>query len=518
MTKKTFTILIILIVFLGAIGFFILLQTNKVPKLEIPETNEPDFIPFGGVGNQEVTDSADITDSDSEVNLGGRESFSDFNEIDSHLFQITNAPVSGYALFSKTIEITEEPTDTIDESLVETYNFFEFPSMKIGDSGEGVSALQTILNRLSEDTELGITSTFDTDTKNAVLAFQTKHKLAADGIVGNGTKAKLNEVQGLSVKPEDFEPTVRTEQKFTARYQDASNGHIYDFDVDTGTVQKISRTTFAGVGESFFGNNGDTVVVRYASGDDISTYVGDIINPGEVGYVEGEFLTQDIPFVSVSLDGESLVYFEEINRKTRGYLMDLVSKNTSIVFESSFSEWLPQFYGEHDFSLTSLASGLVPGFSYKYSADEKNDFVRGVGGFTGLTTNYNEDGSKVLYSTNNESRFIETYVYDFETQSTLNLGVKTLAEKCTWIDHDVVLCAVPRFVAPEDYPDAWYKGQVVFNDRLWSIDTSNGLEQVVSTLNHESFDRVDAINLEYKDGLLLFKNKDDLTLWGLDMK
>jgi len=517
MNKRTFAILIILVVFLGAVGFFILLNQNQIPNIDIQETDNPEFVPFSESSNNLVQDGEEEGFRNQSVNLNDRQTLNEFEAEDTRLLQITASPVAGYTLFSKTIEIEEDP-QIQSENLVETYNFLDLETVKIGSAGETVSALQTVLNRIFDDVELDVSGNFNTDTKNAVLRFQSDNKLTADGIVGNASKKKLNEAQGLSIDPQDFESTIRTEEKFTVRYQDKASGHIFDLGLDDRDFSQITRTTFSVVAESFFGNDANTIVIRYANNDDISTYVGDIVNPGEVGAVEGEFLVQNIPFVSISPDRQKLLFFEELNRRSKGYVMNLDSKNSEVVFDSKFTEWLPQFNGQDSFSLATRASALVAGYSYIYDANELNSFNHGVGGFTGLTTNYNANGTKVLYSTNNGERFIETYVYDFSDGTTLALGIKTLAEKCAWSDLDTIFCAVPRFIQPEDYPDAWYKGEILFEDRIWSIDTENGLEKIMSNLETDTNVKIDAIGLQYNNGVLIFQNKHDFTLWTLDMR
>lgn len=517
MNKKTFAILIILVVFLGAIGFFVLLNQNQVPRVDIEQTDNPEFIPFSQSRNETDQDVDEQSPRNQFQNLDGRQTFNDFEAEDTRLLQITASPVSGYTLFSKTVEIEEEP-EVESENLVETYNFLGFETMKIGSTGEHVSALQTVLNRIFDDVELETTGNFNTDTKNAVLRFQSGNNLTADGIVGTASKKKLNEAQGLSVDPEDFESTIRTEERFTVRYQQKTNGHIFDLGLDDRLFGQVTRTTFSAIAESFFGNNGNTVVVRYANNDDISTYVGDIKNPGEIGSVEGDFLVDNIPFVSVPPDGRKLLFFEELNRRSKGYSMDLASKDYELVFDSKFTEWLPQFNGQDSFSLTARASALFEGYSYVYDANQLNVFESGVGGFTGLTTNYNADGTKVLFSTNNGERFIETYIRDLSDGTTLVLGIKTLAEKCVWTDLENIICAVPKFILPEEYPDAWYKGEILFEDTVWTVNSETGLEKILSNLETSAEAKIDAIGLQYKNGVLLFQNKHDFTLWALDIR
>ncbi len=519
MQKRTFLILLILIIFLGVVGFFLVSNQGTVPPIQVEDTEQPEFIPFTGtnLGGEEMGDGL------ASGNLGepipGRDSYSDFDAVDSNLIQISSEPVAGYTLFSKIFEITEDPKELVSDSLVETYNFFEFPSLKIGDSGEGVVALKTVLNRLFPEAALPTDGTFDTATKNSLIGFQTQHNLAADGIAGSGTKAKLNEVQGLSKNPKDFEPIVRQEERFTIRYQNKKNGYVYDFGIDDKNFEQVSKVPFSAVHESFFGNEGNSLIVRYIStNESIATYFGQFTKKDETISFDGNFLAPDIPFVSVSPDGKKMVFFEETSRRTRGYVLDLATKEKKTVFDSKFSEWLPEFSGPEIFTLTTRASALASGYSYKYKAGEKDSFEKGIGGFSGLTTKYNPSGSKVLYSTNNGGKFIETYVYDFNENTNLTLGIRTLAEKCIWIDNDNLFCSVPRFITPEDYPDAWYKGEVLFDERLWSVNTTNGLEKIVSTLRHPGILNVDAVNLVYKNGILLFQNKYDYTLWMLDLR
>lgn len=65
-----------------------------------------------------------------------------------------------------------------------------------GDKGAEVTKLQQQLAKLSFLREDQIDGDFGKITKNAVIVFQRTYKLTADGIVGDGTKAKLKEILG----------------------------------------------------------------------------------------------------------------------------------------------------------------------------------------------------------------------------------------------------------------------------------------------------------------------------------
>jgi len=60
------------------------------------------------------------------------------------------------------------------------------PTLRQGDKGEAVKDLQTLLG-------IGADGDFGPGTKAAVIAFQRKKGLLADGIVGRGTWAALGD-------------------------------------------------------------------------------------------------------------------------------------------------------------------------------------------------------------------------------------------------------------------------------------------------------------------------------------
>lgn len=85
--------------------------------------------------------------------------------------------------YSKVQEIKNKENDTPSIST---------PSMlKMGSNGSAVKALQKNLNTLIK-AKLTVDGEFGTATYNAVIKFQTKYKLTADGIVGENTQKKIN--------------------------------------------------------------------------------------------------------------------------------------------------------------------------------------------------------------------------------------------------------------------------------------------------------------------------------------
>ena len=85
--------------------------------------------------------------------------------------------------YSKVKEIKNEGNDTPSISASSI--------LKMGSNGSAVKTLQKNLNTLIK-AKLTVDGEFGTATYNAVIKFQTKYKLTADGIVGENTQKKIN--------------------------------------------------------------------------------------------------------------------------------------------------------------------------------------------------------------------------------------------------------------------------------------------------------------------------------------
>jgi hypothetical protein len=85
--------------------------------------------------------------------------------------------------YSKIQEIKNEGNDTP--------NISASSILKMGSNGSAVKTLQKNLNTLIK-AKLTVDGEFGTATYNAVIKFQTKYKLTADGIVGKNTQKKIN--------------------------------------------------------------------------------------------------------------------------------------------------------------------------------------------------------------------------------------------------------------------------------------------------------------------------------------
>jgi len=331
------------------------------------------------------------------------------------------------------------------------------------------------------------------------------------------------------------------EKGYYIRYMDRATGHIFESKSDNPEIQKVSNTTIPKVYETIFTPSGNSLITRFLDADEniISYYITlkDKITPvsttpktststqtvnaktieekSVLKDIVGTYLTPNIKEVALSPSGTKIL--ESLYGGDGGILSILDSnKKSRTVLSHPLREWLLAMPSEAKAVITTKPSGLSLGFSYLLDTNT-GSLSKIVGGIKGLTVLPNKN--LVTFLIGNTSNSLELSLYSKDEIKGISL--KTLPEKCVWSNKmtDVVFCAVPENIPFGTYPDIWYKGKVLFNDTLWSINTKTGETKLISNLPKESGQQIDAINLQISsdDNYLTFINKVDLTLWGIDL-
>jgi hypothetical protein len=319
--------------------------------------------------------------------------------------------------------------------------------------------------------------------------------------------------------PTEFVPALR----YVAR----TNGNIYETFADSINELQFSTTVVPKVHESFFGNNGNSVLMRYLNTDGatIDTFAGTL--PTELlggdttsnTQVKGSFLPENITDMSVSSDGSKIFYLLNVNTgdSVVGITSGLLGDKKVQIFDSPFTEWLSQWPSAKMITLTTKPSSLVPGYMYMINPDTKN-LTRVLGGINGLTTLTSPDGKSVLYAGGN----LSLDIYNISTGNVTPVSVRTMPEKCVWGSASTtVYCAVPKAIGNATYPDDWYKGEVSFSDDFWKIDAASGTGTMIfDPTTIRGGQSIDGIKLALDTGekYLFFVNKKDSYLWELSLQ
>jgi hypothetical protein len=142
-----------------------------------------------------------------------------------------------------------------------------------------------------------------------------------------------------------------------------------------------------------------------------------------------------------------------------------------------------------------------------------------IGSIRGLSSKMSSDAKNIIYSIGGND--METRVLNLSTGTSTEVIFKTLADKCVWskIRKNEVYCAVPTEIPDASYPEDWYKGSVSFVDQIWVLDITNGEVHLLANPLNLSKVLIDAVDLtlDTKENYLYFINKNDLSLWVLDL-
>ncbi|OHB25590.1 MAG: hypothetical protein A2542_00840 [Parcubacteria group bacterium RIFOXYD2_FULL_52_8] len=195
------------------------------------------------------------------------------------------------------------------------------------------------------------------------------------------------------------------------------------------------------------------------------------------------------------------------------------AKGQTTIFESSFSEWLPEWATAGGITLATKASAGVTGYLYLLSPTSRS-FEKMLDAIPGLTARMSPDGKRILYSESSD-KGLQTYLYTRGTKSSQAFPLQTLPEKCVFASKtSAVYCATPTTILPGQYPDAWYQGVVQWNDTIWKVDLESGeTTLLVNPSKMRAGTQIDGIDLALDVGErhLLFRNKRDNSLWLLTL-
>lgn len=524
MSRKTFTILTIVVILLGAVlGFSIFRnQPNLAPGEEVerpslfPSLFDRDENGMRGLFNGNQDDNMSVGEDSEGESDGSSSNGSKFNF--SGLIgpvKLISNPVLGYTVFKEERSIIKpvntSPTDA--DSAIPSYIFSNYPTLKFGDDKIEVGHLKQALTFLYPDSELGESNVFDIRLKEVVQKFQTDKNLGADGIVGQKTRNAIDTALDEAGR-ETTDGSVEKETVTVARYFNAKEGTFFDFVTERGTNTKITSPAFIGAINAIFSPSGEHSFVSYLVGNGDLRHA--LMSLGGDGTASVASAPENTTFSSFSPDGNSILFLKEELSGGSGILRNLATGVDTKIFSNPYSEWIPSWLGSSSVFLTTRASSSYKGAGFEVPLSERA-LKRVFRGISGLTTNTDLKGGYIIYSDSSTGK-PELFVFNRQNGETLTTGIRTLPEKCVFAETSIAFCAVPNQIPSGSYPDDWYKGIVQFSDSLWEISLSDGKTKRVSSMSSLINGGVDAVSLNYLDGFVYFVDKNDKALWRMGVK
>ncbi|PIP86352.1 hypothetical protein COV42_02000 [Candidatus Campbellbacteria bacterium CG11_big_fil_rev_8_21_14_0_20_44_21] len=301
----------------------------------------------------------------------------------------------------------------------------------------------------------------------------------------------------------------------TIRFVDKESGNVFETNTKTSETKRITNTTILRTVNSWWFDE-SRFLLRYVDEENnIQTFSAEIQKEAEDGALplSGVFLDSGIK--SLSVFGQNVFHLEE-GGGSRGIVSSYGTLNKNVVLETPLEEIIPIFYAQNSLAVGTKPSYLSAGFIFLLNTSTGN-LEKLLGGERGFYGNILNEKGDVLFSLGKNTG-VSLWFWEREKNKSLKLSKETLVEKCAWREEEKSLyCAVPEDTGFIGLPDIWYKGLVSFSDSLWKINVETNESKLLSDLNLESGERVDALEIRLDEGgeNLFFVNKKDGTLWSL---
>lgn len=304
------------------------------------------------------------------------------------------------------------------------------------------------------------------------------------------------------------------------RYTDRATAHTYEISPDAVGRTRTTATTIAQIQEALWANN--SVILRRINSisDSIQNQIGRLATSTTASSsLSTAIIPSQMTTVTLSPKKDKM-FFVTPGEDTSGtgVIAQSNASNPKELFSSPVNEWTATWPKESTLTLTTKPGSAVAGYLY-FVNTTTGAFSKILGGITGLTTNTSSSTRFIAY-TDTSTEYPVTQIFDTVTNTTSDLQIPTLSEKCVWSleNQNIIYCAVPTSIGAGKYPDIWYQGKTFFTDQIYKINIAD--ESTTLLYNISETEPIDATNLflDSKEDYLMFTNKQDYFLWSLRIK
>jgi len=322
------------------------------------------------------------------------------------------------------------------------------------------------------------------------------------------------------------------------RWIDRGRGNVYEARNNSLSITAISNTILPQTYSSLWNKNLTAFIGSLLeSGAEKSTTVYTEIKPqvtsilAATGTASGagtrapfELKGKNLPpnIITYAISPKKDQIFMLINESgvAVGYVATFAGTSITRIFDTPVTQLTAEWPEESTIALTTNGAADQGGFLY-FVSPKTGVWKKILGPVLGLSTKVSRDAKYVAASFSGSDRGIFMSIYSIATGKITDSPLRTLAEKCLWgsFYKNILYCGVPTQRDTASYPDDWYKGKVSFADSLWQMNITTEEVTSLSSLLEQADRPIDAINLQIddRDDYLFFMNKNDLSLWSLDL-
>lgn len=475
--KRLLTIAaIVILLFLGVTSYFIFF--TKKPDTTNSVSINNSLVPF---------DEKQLTETNGIVTIGGETEnptfTTDVNPVSSNsrerLRKITSFPVSGFVSFllktNRVDVVIDEKTGKEKQVITPvTTHHIRYNDQRNGHIFDGIVDDSSILNSKITKTDLPSAEEliFNSTGTAGFLRYEKNNQIETFKLTIPGDK-KIT-IPQICTTPLTTDLKVTSKGSEVKILQDYLNYKFNQKLTLDGVFGQKTASSIKTIQKD--ANIPQTGVVDQATRDVLSkeciTIQQEAIaaSSSEPKELKGSLVPGYITQMVHNLQTNDFFSLELVKNKTTGSLLSTDLNQSSVVFNSSFNEWMPQYSNKNLITMTTYASAGIDGYMYGLNPTTKT-FSKLLGPIQGLTTLTNPSGTYSLISTSGQNG-LTFGLTNLSNGQTLSVPFKTLPEKCAWYSDDVFYCGVVTLFPNATYPDDWYKGLVTLSDTLWSYTIS----------------------------------------------
>ena len=315
--------------------------------------------------------------------------------------------------------------------------------------------------------------------------------------------------------------------RWVVRVVEGGRGDRYRIQTFPYSLNFVSPGEFVRVRESHIFSNGKTLML-YENPEDET-----VIKSAFVSFTPSE--SDNIQMfennIRVATNNTNHLFFVRLfNDKTVGMVINVANpEETKVIWESDFTNWLPQWGRNEYITLATPISDLTKGHVYLLDPKDEipiNKLVNVPSGGSAFVDT--SSGYFVLYRANKRELVGSTVITEQSREKVVKMPM-TLPEKCDGFN-GIFVCAVPNTVPARTrsgyethFPDSWYQGDITLNDSIILIDAVTGEKKLLMAPDQSDIQRLsnnrtfDVVNPRIsEDGaFFFFVNKTDRSLWML---
>lgn len=333
--------------------------------------------------------------------------------------------------------------------------------------------------------------------------------VAPGGAPGAGVTSQQPESKLLQLTKEPVTGATLAKDNSHILFYKQAGGNLFQIDLEGKNETKVSSLTILGIAEVEWAPTKESSIVAYVLNNELKYFIHAISTSSTV------FLPRNISSAAWSPEGSRIAYTRLAGSGTEVTTAGTRGEAPRIVYKHASPDWRVRWTANTTLLLTTTPSNTVAGVSLFLPLGQGADEFISSLGLSILPASPID--AYAVFSTDGAGKVLPISLRKRTGDLITNVGVGTLAEKCSWSPRFMRLyCAIPGAAeSVSGLPDEWYRGKVQFRDRIIRVNPQSGaLEEL---LGDSAFDAW-RIFTDPDEKFLFFTDRNDSTLWRLELK